>query len=81
MFARLSFVLAGVLTGCTSATPVQTGSVAENYLIECPATYPGLSTCTEKANSLCPNGYDVTGENVDSVFLAGVQRRLGIVCR
>ena len=54
-----AFVL--LLAGCTTATPINTGTDQQAYMIECPGAARSMSACIEKANAVCPNGYSIVG--------------------
>ncbi len=57
-----SFICLGLwLVGCTTATPINTGTGQQAYMIECPGAARSMSACIEKANSVCPNGYSIVG--------------------
>ena len=50
-----------ILGGCATATPINTGSGQQAYLIECPGSGNSMSNCVKKANSVCPTGYNIAG--------------------
>src|SRR5688572_17835129 len=53
--------LALLLVGCATATPINTGTGQQAYMIECPGAASSMSACVKKANAICPNGYSVVG--------------------
>jgi hypothetical protein len=45
-----------LLASCTTATPINTGTGQQAYMIECPGAAHSMSACIEKANATCPDG-------------------------
>jgi hypothetical protein len=57
-----TIVLCVLLTGCATATPLNTGT-GKQFLIECDGMAVPISTCYKKANTVCPNGWDQVGKD------------------
>lgn len=55
-------VLCLVLTGCATATKLNTGN-GNQFLIECDGMAVPISTCYKKANAVCPKGWDQVGKD------------------
>ncbi|ATG74526.1 hypothetical protein AN401_12240 [Zobellella denitrificans] len=48
-----------LINGCATATPINTGGPRQAYYVDCSGGT--MSSCIEKANSVCPRGYDIAG--------------------
>lgn len=97
LFSRRALAAIAVIgLACATATPINTGSERQSYLIECSGAANQMSSCIKKANSLCPRGYEIAGaseapQNMASVIvdpnlgtvtaLQGVDRRLVVACK
>jgi hypothetical protein len=51
-------LLLPLLFGCTTATEIRGPQGQTMHLIECPGTANSMGACFNKANSLCPSGYE-----------------------
>ena len=56
---RALLMLLPFLAGCASSTEIRGPQGQVQHLIECPGSANSMGTCYEKADSLCPAGYDV----------------------
>lgn len=59
---KRTIVLCLLLTGCATATPLNTGT-GKQFLIECDGMAVPISTCYKKANAVCPSGWDQVGKD------------------
>jgi hypothetical protein len=50
-----------LIAACTSTTEIKRPDGSVGYLIACGASTP-WSVCYERANELCPSGYETLGE-------------------
>lgn len=57
---RAIYVICFVLSGCATATKLNTGN-GETYRVECDGAAIPLSVCYKKANEVCKNGWDQIG--------------------
>lgn len=48
-----------ILAGCATSTEIRGPNGQIAHLIECPGAALTMGTCYEKANDLCPSGYNV----------------------
>jgi len=55
-----------ILIGCasrraTTATPIQTGDGTQRFFLDCGRQ--GMARCIAKANEMCPQGYNIDGQD------------------
>ena len=55
-------VLAALIFGCTTTQEILRPDGKKEYLIACGAGL-GWNICDDKANEVCPNGYETLSEN------------------
>jgi hypothetical protein len=88
---RMIWGIAGIalgLCGCASSTEIRGPGGQVAHLIECPGAAVSMGACYEKANALCPAGYNVLDAQqaagpvtVTQFGLAqGVQRQIVVQC-
>lgn len=60
---------AATLAGC-SASATRTSDISHHqatYHLDCSGTFLSMNSCIEKANNVCPQGYDVIDKNRQEV--------------
>lgn len=55
----IALAAAIAFSGCASSTEIKTGGDDKMFLVECDGYAVPKGVCFEKANELCPNGYDI----------------------
>ena len=67
--AVLALCAATALAGCSaSATRVSdTSQHKAAYHLDCSGTFLNMNSCVEKANSVCPQGYDIVDKMTKEV--------------
>lgn len=85
---RSALILVALLAGCASSTEIKGPGGQVAHLIECPGSAVPMGACFEKANDLCPSGYNVldaqqsTGPVVWNQFgmYQGMQKQIVVQC-
>lgn len=68
---------ATTLAGC-SASATRTSDTSRHkatYHLDCSGTFLSMNSCIEKANNVCPQGYDVVDKNKEEVMERKSQSR------
>jgi len=59
LFLACLVILAACAT--TTATPIQTGDGTKRFFLDCGRR--GMAQCITKANEVCPQGYNIDGQD------------------
>lgn len=73
----LALCAAAALAGC-SASATRTSETTNHkatYHLDCSGTFLSMNSCVEKANNVCPQGYDVIDKNSKEVLERKSQSR------
>lgn len=72
-----------LLSGCATATRINTGAGPAEYFVECDGAAVPWSKCYARANELCPRGYDNLERSADNgpLILGVQQKNMRIRCR
>ena len=91
----LALGAAALLAGCSASATRTSGTSTSQatYHLDCSGSFLSMQSCIEKANSICPQGYDVIDKRVremkvrasqsrqDGVVLGKEQKEMDIRCR